>query len=271
MVAGNHDYLKPDSYYRTFQWEKNVHMILTPEVSGVEFPEYAMAVYGLSYDAKEITEERFKGAYSRRSQPYEILIAHGGDEHHIPMTKEDMLGLGYDYIAMGHIHKPQIICPDKIAYAGALEPIDKNDTGAHGYIYGEITTKGCHTTFVPYAAREYVHMEIEVHSRMTGRELRECIRHKIENRGEEHIYKLILTGTRDPEVVFDPEQMDPFGNVIDIVDETSPAYNFAKLRDRNKENILGQFIECLKDSEPGSVTYQALCEGVQALMETRRG
>ena len=32
-------YLKPDSYYRTFQWEKNVHMILTPEVSGVEFPE----------------------------------------------------------------------------------------------------------------------------------------------------------------------------------------------------------------------------------------
>lgn len=53
--------------------------------------------------------------------PYEILLAHGGDDSHIPIKKENLLGLGYDYIAMGHIHKPQIICPDKIAYAGALE------------------------------------------------------------------------------------------------------------------------------------------------------
>lgn len=271
ITAGNHDYLKPDSHYRSFPWEKNVHMILTPEVSCVEFPEYALAVYGLSYDAKEITEERYRQAYPERRQPYEILLVHGGDDRHIPMKKEDMLGLGYDYIAMGHIHKPQIICPDKIAYAGALEPIDKNDTGAHGYIQGEITTRGCHITFVPAACREYVHMEIPVHREMTGHELREHIREKIEHRGTEHIYKLILTGARDPETAFDLSQMDPCGNVIDIVDDTRPAYDFKRLRTHNRENILGQFIECFEDSAPESVEYQALCAGVQALMETRRG
>lgn len=271
IIAGNHDYLKPDSYYRTFQWEKNVHMILTPEVSYVEFPEYALAVYGLSYDAKEITEERYREVYPGRRQPYEILLAHGGDDRHIPMKKEDMLGLGYDYIAMGHIHKPQIICPDKIAYAGALEPIDKNDTGAHGYIQGEITTKGCHITFVPAACREYVHMEISVHREMTGHELREHIREEIEHRGTENIYKITLTGARDPEVEFDLSQMDPCGNVIDIVDKTRPAYDFEKLKALNGENILGQFIECFEGSERESIEYQALCAGVQALMETRRG
>ena len=28
LIAGNHDYLKRDSYYRTFVWGENVHMIL---------------------------------------------------------------------------------------------------------------------------------------------------------------------------------------------------------------------------------------------------
>lgn len=149
IIAGNHDYLKRDSYYRTFQWSKNVHMILDREIQCVEFPAYSLAIYGMSYDTKQITEECYCDAFAQRRQPYEILLAHGGDDSHIPIKKENLLGLGYDYIAMGHIHKPQIICPDKIAYAGALEPIDKNDTGAHGYIYGEITTKGCRIRFVP--------------------------------------------------------------------------------------------------------------------------
>ena len=103
------------------------------------------------------------------------MLAHGGDDSHIPIKKENLLGLGYDYIAMGHIHKPQIICPDKIAYAGALEPIDKNDTGAHGYIYGEITTKGCRIRFVPFAMRSYIHQTIEVNPSMTEHELKETV------------------------------------------------------------------------------------------------
>ena len=35
IIAGNHDYLKRDSYYRTFQWSKNVHMILDREIQCV--------------------------------------------------------------------------------------------------------------------------------------------------------------------------------------------------------------------------------------------
>ena len=92
-------------------------MILDREIQCVEFPAYSLAIYGMSYDTKQITEECYCDAFAQRRQPYEILLAHGGDDSHIPIKKENLLGLGYDYIAMGHIHKPQIICPDKIAYA----------------------------------------------------------------------------------------------------------------------------------------------------------
>ena len=271
MIAGNHDYLKRNSYYRTFQWSKNVHMILDREITCVEFPAYSLAVYGMSYDAKQINEECYRDAFAQRRQPYEILLAHGGDDSHIPIKKENLLGLGYDYIAMGHIHKPQVICPDKIAYAGALEPIDKNDTGAHGYIYGEITTKGCRIKFVPFATRSYIHQNIEVNPSVTEHELKEMIAKVIDEKGKKNIYKIILDGLRDPEISYDVDTLDPYGNVIEVADQTRPAYQFDKLKEMNKGNILGAFVEEMQNYPQGSLEYQALCEGVHALMETRRG
>ena len=271
LIAGNHDYLKKDSYYRIFSWAENVHMILDREIGCVEFPAYNLAVYGMSYDAKQISEACYQDAIAQRRQPYEILLAHGGDESHIPIQKENLLGLGYDYIAMGHIHKPQIICPGKIAYAGALEPIDKNDTGAHGYIFGEITTKGCDIMFVPFAARSYIHQVIQVKPDMTEHELKEEICRVLELSGRENIYKIILEGLRDPDISYDPETLDPYGNVIEVSDQTRPAYQFEKLKEANKGNILGEFVAELEQYPEGGVEYQALCEGVRALMETRRG
>lgn len=65
--------------------------------------------------------------------------------------------------------------------------------------------------------------------------------------------------------------MDPFGNVIEIADNTRLAFDFVKLLAANKDNLLGKYIEGFGDAEPDSVEYEALCEGVQALLETRRG
>ena len=39
LCAGNHDYLKKNSYYLTFAWEKHVHMMLNRELETVELPE----------------------------------------------------------------------------------------------------------------------------------------------------------------------------------------------------------------------------------------
>lgn len=37
-----------------------------------------------------------------------ILLAHGGDSSHIPINQEKLRQAGFDYIALGHIHKPWI-------------------------------------------------------------------------------------------------------------------------------------------------------------------
>ena len=61
LIAGNHDYVKRESFYRGFDWADNVVMLLSPEPECVEVPEKKTAVYGCSYDKKEILENRLDG------------------------------------------------------------------------------------------------------------------------------------------------------------------------------------------------------------------
>lgn len=271
LMAGNHDYMKRDSYYRTFVWADNVQMIKTEEISCVEIPSLKTAVYGLSYMAREIPETRYDDVSPKHKQKYEILLAHGGDEKHIPIHKQKLLQTGFDYIALGHIHKPQMLKENQAYYAGALEPIDKNDIGSHGYVQGEIDNKGCRARFIPDAAREYIHMSVQVNKKMTGYELVEKVRAQMQQRGAQNIYKITLNGFRDPETEYPHDSIENCGNVVELVDATKPAYDFEKLQRQNADNILGAYIESLCGYGENSTEYLALCVGVQALMETRKG
>ena len=271
LIAGNHDYIKKDCYYKSFQWHDNVYPLFGDQMERVVFPELELAVYGFSYYTKEIPERLYDNARAPGKHKYEILLAHGGDEKHIPIKRSVLAELGYDYIALGHIHKPEVMVENKAVYAGALEPIDKNDTGKHGLVMGQISENGATTKMVYCAKREYIHSDIDVDENMTGGALKQAIRAHIEQQGGENLYKITLRGFRDPDILFDLEDMDVMGNLIEIADETSPAYDFQKLYEKNQGNLLGKFIKELMDSEKGSIRYQALYEGVQALVETKRG
>ena len=272
LIAGNHDYIKKGSYYQGYSWSKNVHMILSREPEKIVLPDIDTTVYGLSYHSREIEVPLYDRIVPEGNTKYHILLAHGGDERHIPIKINNLIDKRYDYIALGHIHKPQELVPGRAAYAGALEPIDKNDTGAHGFIKGEITEEGCEIAFVPFALREYVHMDVEVNrekSRMSGFELRSKICGQIE-RGVQNLYKITLTGSRDPEVAFDLEDMDTLGNIVEITDQTKPAYDFEKLWRQNRDNLIGRYIESFAECPQDGIEYQALCEGIRAIMETKR-
>ncbi len=271
LAAGNHDHIGRNSHYRSFAWSENVHMIASREISCIKLNGLDTAVYGLSYYDKEETAPVYEKIQIRDSCRYHILLAHGGDSRHLPFCKETVDKIGFDYVALGHIHKPQELIPGRMAYAGALEPVDKNDTGKHGFIRGELGESGCRITFCPMASREYVHMTVRVDEGMTGFSLRSKIREEIEARGRQNVYKIILEGQKDPETVFDLENMDVWGNVTEFADHTRPAFDFARLLSKNRNNLLGRYIESFQDAAPGSIEYEALCEGVLALWETKRG
>lgn len=271
LIAGNHDYLRADSYYRKYKWTSQVYFLLDETLDHVEFPELETCVYGLSYGSKEITETLYDTAFPMKKQPVEILLAHGGDEKHIPIHKHQLLKLGYDYIAMGHIHRVTEVEEKRIIYAGSLEPTDKNDIGPHGYYQGEIVNGVTKVKFIPFATRKYIHMEMAVSEAMSMREIRDNIAEAIMQQGIENCYKIILTGFAEPNTEFSIDEFDVYGNIVDIQNMTRPAYDFDKIQKLNAQNLLGKYIESLKSAEKGSIEYIALFEGVQAMLESKRG
>lgn len=81
------------------------------EAEAVDFPEYNTTVYGLSYWHREIRDRRYDDLRPVNRSRCNILLAHGGDERHIPFSAERILQNGFDYIAAGHIHRSGWLMP----------------------------------------------------------------------------------------------------------------------------------------------------------------
>lgn len=266
LIAGNHDYIRLDSNYRNFDWSENVYPLFADHPEYVDFPEFQTAVYGFSYNSREIKEPLYDRLQAQGKEPVEILLAHGGDASHIPVDFHKLEQSGFAYVAMGHIHLPHAVIKDHIIYAGALEPTDSNDTGAHGYVKGQITADKISTVFVPCASREYIHLNVDVSSEDTMGSVRTKIKDLISDYGNENIYKIRLKGKRDPDIDFDVKWLAQTGNILEVIDETGPEYDFEELYQENKDNLLGRYIGCFRGCEEGSIEYEALCEGVEALL-----
>lgn len=267
MIAGNHDYLSPSSAYQTFQWEGNVHFLKSQEMDHIELEGLDTRVYGFSYWSREITEPLYDDVKVKEGGFINILLAHGGEEKHIPFHSSSFVGNGFDYVAFGHIHKPMQILPDKVVMAGALQPIDCNDVGEHGYFLGEIQDHVCHVQFVPLHYCEYVSLKLKVSPEITQGELQDYVRKHILAAPEYQKFKVTVSGFCDRETPIDTEWMESLDRVVKVVNQCQADYDFEKLKLKYGQQITGRYIRALEEMPQNNITKKALYYGVEALME----
>lgn len=274
IMAGNHDYLSFRSNYRDFPWNDRVHMFYHSNIELMDFPDINTKVYGLSYLQRDITEPLYDDLKPEDKNGYHILLAHGGDEKNIPINKKKLQASGFDYIALGHIHKPEIIS-EKMAYCGSLEPLDKNETGEKGYILGNINkiTEGLSKTeirFIPSSHREYKNIDLNVDTTTTMGSLKDQAVDEIIRNGEQNIYIFHIKGMRDPNIHFVINEIMELGNVLEVNNLSIPDYDFDRIYRENKDNMIGLFIKEIKESsEDDVIINKALYYGIEALLEAR--
>lgn len=269
IIAGNHDYIGPRSHYLDFPWAKNVVMLKSEQLEKVYFPELNTEVYGFSHHRRNIPEARLTCVHPEANDCCHILIAHGGDEKNIPMDCDQVAKLPFDYIALGHIHKPTIIS-SKCAFCGSFEPLDKNEIGDRGYILGEIKDKKVTTTFVPHSIRTYQWLEIYITPDMTQEEVCTFVQAEIRKCGEKNIYRVHLVGYRDVNINFDEEAIKFLANIIEVLDDTVPDYDFEQLKVENQENIIGLYIDKIHESSTEEeIRQKALYYGLEALLNAK--
>lgn len=267
LMAGDNDYMKEDYFYRTFKWNENVSLFDEESRTCIEIPDKNIYVYGLSYEHKEIHEALYDDWKKSDKRGFHVLMAHGGDEEHIPMDFRKMAEGGFDYVALGHRCQQQAPLKDWMLYSGALEPIDRNDLGEHGYIEGTYDEGKVRTRFVPFASRSYQNLLLTVREGSTQHTLEEMLRNEIMKRGGKNIYRVIIQGTRSPGSLLLAERLKSMGNIVEVLDESRPAYDLEKLHEQYKGTLIGDYIEQFPDNGRRPVVQdKALYHGLQALL-----
>ena len=280
IIAGNHDYIGEKSFYKDFEWAPNVSFFRKNHLSYIYLKKLKTIIYGMSYDREQISQSiydnvrimhKFADGTAVPEDTIHILLAHGGDSLHIPIDKSRLRQAGFDYVALGHLHKPWLDETSPMAYCGALEPIDRNDEGAHGYIRGVCENGETHLEFVPFARRSYETLRIQVNADMTMQAIADEVRSAISQSGRDNMYKVILEGVLGPEIEIETALIERAGRVLSVQDDTTVNFDFDALYEENKDNVIGMYIERIRSSQASeSVKEQALLFGMKALQNLYR-
>ncbi len=271
IIAGNHDRVRPNSALISFTWCPNVTYLMEEKLTSVYFQELNTEVHGFSYHTTEITESRLDRVKPPLTQRIHILLAHGGDAAHMPINKTALTNAGFSYAALGHIHKPELAADFSYGYPGSLEPLDKTETGAHGMIAGEIHSASMQIAsleFIPLSKTQYIPLVVHVTPATTNGELSDRITEEIRTRGTQHIYRFRIRGMRDPDIVFDLQPIIQHMQVIEIIDESEPQYDFNKLFTEHPSDMIGFYIHALTKEDASPVEKKALYYGIDALLRT---
>lgn len=269
ISPGNHDPLLKKSYYTTFTWNKNVH-IFGPEIEKIELEK--VDIYGYGFDDFYCSKTNLESLKIENQEKINILVIHGTldgakleDMQYNSMSTSMLKEKGFNYVALGHIHKSNFEKNGNIIYPGSTISLGFDELGDHGMVVGEITDKGNELKFIKLDETEFTEQELNCTEINSVEELIEKINEiKIE---ENKLYKIILTGKRNFEInIYDLYKYDLNEKIIKIKNKTKPNYDIEKI---SKENTLrGLFIkEILEEMKNKSYDEEIIENALEIGME----
>ena len=238
ISPGNHDPFLKKSYYSTFNWSENVH-IFGPEIEKIEDEDIDIYGYGFNdFYCSKVDIENFE---IDNPEKLNILIIHGtldgsnaeGMQYN-SMSTTMLKQKGFNYIALGHIHKNNFENNSKIIYPGSTISLGFDELGEHGMVVGEINSKENKLEFIKLDETEFFEIEINCTEINSIEELIEKI-NEIEIQ-ENKLYKIILIGKRNFEInIYNLYKYDLNERIIKIKNKTKPNFNIEEI---SKENTL---------------------------------
>lgn len=247
IVPGNHDPKVKDSYYNKFNWNKNV-IIFGEDVTKIS--EGEADIYGFGFNNFYMQHSKLDEIKIENQNKINILLTHGAidasskeDMQYNPMPKRELKALGFDYIGLGHIHKPSYKDEQNqtIIYPGSLISLGFDELGNHGMIIGEINeNKKLEIDFVKVDNKEFIEEEIDVTNMTSQEELIQILNER--NYEKDKYYKIILIGKRSFEIT-PSEILKNIQNqiIIKIKDNTILKVDLQELANQN--NLKGIFVK----------------------------
>ena len=242
ITPGNHDPILKKSYYKNFEWSKNVY-IFNSQIECFEFED--VDIYGFGFDNFYCNNFNVENITIKNKEKINILVMHGDidaskniDVLYNPIGKTELKNIGFDYVAMGHIHKRQVIC-ENIVYSGSTISLGFDEQGEHGLLDVNLEKNNLKINFIKLDDRIFEERAIDISNINTEEELIEFINNIYID--ENIMCKLILIGIRNFEI--DTNKILKLvinKNILKIKNKTKIKFNLEEIATQN--NLKGIFV-----------------------------
>lgn len=242
MIApGNNDPATANSPYITGKWPDNVYIFR----KGLEALELS---FDDTNETIRIYASGFRGHLCRNSllrnnntlpildkNYINLLVMHGSlcqkgtRNDYNPIFIEDINACGFDFCALGHIHKFTNVTTlenSNYAYTGPCEGRNFREYGPCGVLSGSITKDCIDLNFVKTSVRENINVDVDISSVKNIDDIINEIKQKCTN--TENIYNVKLVGHPMSNIKISPK------NITKIL---ASEYFYTKVTSAYKENI----------------------------------
>lgn len=158
IIHGNHDHL--NGVNNKISYSENVYVFKDQiETKSFRKKDGTMVhLYGFSYPERHVLENKVYEYTKSLGADFHIGILHGhfegSSEHgrYAPFKLIDLYEKGFDYWALGHIHKRMVLSDmPPVVYPGNTQGRNKKELGEKGCYLVELSESGCELTFIETA------------------------------------------------------------------------------------------------------------------------
>lgn len=202
IAPGNHDPFVKNSYYNNYEWAENVK-IFNNKLEKVAIGN--INIYGYGFNEFYCRAEELENFELEDKNKINILVIHGtldgsinAEIQYNPMQTAMLKSKGFDYIALGHIHKNNMEENKNIIYPGSMISMGFDELGEHGMVVGNIEKENLNLEFVKLDPKEFIEYELDI----TDINSRESLIETLNNLyiPENNYYKINLIGTKNFEI-----------------------------------------------------------------------
>ena len=273
IIPGNHDPAVPDSYYSSFNWPSNVHIITALEQK-VDIAAPCVSIYG---SIPKTVPDRSR---------VNLLLLHGtidmnpDGRAYNPYTSAELDALGMDYIALGHFHNciSGADSQGRIFNPGSPEPLGFDEEGSHGVFIVEIEKSegisSVNSRFLPINSRSYWNVSVKLDDCATDEQAAEKAVKAFEAGMADDLYSITFQGTTTAGFRLNRNRVTGYlkdrAFYVKVKDDTFPEYELDGIS--NEPGLRGVFTGKMLaragmavDEDERLLIMQALYYGLEAI------
>ena len=244
IAPGNHDPYLKNSFYAKYNWSENVY-IFGPHISKMELDD--VDVYGYGFDDFYYTNPEIDNFFIDNPMKTNILVTHATlngtnnvEKQYNAISKAKLQEIGFDYVALGHIHKANYDIENRYIYPGATISMGFDEPGKHGMIVGNISKNSITTNFIALDEAEFIVCDVDVSEFKNVDELVEYILNM--NINENNYYEIYLVGQRRFDIdMYNFKKMITSSRIIKIKNKTKMCFDYEKMS--NEYTLKGLFVK----------------------------